>query len=179
MTKQNTDEVNQRIDLWFQLEMPKLFRYLCYRTCTRAAAEELTSVICEKAIQKIAAYDPSRGEIRLWIFGIARNELRMFFRARKGEPAEVSIDLLPDFVIQANSPEDEYQQKEAFLQIIQAIRRLPEREQELISLRYGAGLPVKEIAGILNMNENQVSVILHRSLDKIRSIQLEVCNEPA
>lgn len=178
MTTQLPADISERIDLWFQLEMPRLFRYLCYRTCDRGAAEELTSVICEKAIAKIASYDPSRGDLRVWMFGIARNELRIFFRSRMNKPGQVSLDKLPDFVIQADSPEQEYQKKETFIQVLASINRLPEREQELISLRYGAGLPMKEIASITKMNENQIGVTIHRSLEKIKINQLEVCDEP-
>lgn len=178
MTIPLPDETNERIELWFQLEMPRLFRYLCYRTCDKSSAEEITSAICEKALQKIAQYDPSRGDLRIWMFGIARNELRMHFRSLNNQPGMISIEQLPDFTIQAQSPEQEYQKKETFLQVLQAMKALSDREQEVIGLRYGAALPVKEIADILGMNENQVSVLIHRTIEKLKITQLEVCREP-
>jgi RNA polymerase sigma factor (sigma-70 family) len=169
--------VTERIELWFQQEMPRLYRYLCYQTCDKSSAEEITSSVCEKAISKIAQYDPSRGDLRIWMFGIARNELRMHYRSIQRQPGMVSIENLPDFIIQAGSLEEEYQKKETFLQVLQVIKTLSEREQEVIGLRYGAMLPVKEIAVILGMNENQVSVLIHRTLEKLKTIQMEVLNE--
>jgi RNA polymerase sigma factor (sigma-70 family) len=171
------EEVTERIELWFRQEMPRLYRYLCYQTCDKSSAEEITSSVCEKAISKITQYDPSRGDLRIWMFGIARNELRMYYRSIQHQPEMVSIENLPDFSIQAESPEQEFQKRESFLQVLQTITTLSEHEQEVIGLRFGAALPVKEIAVILGINENQVSVLLHRSIEKLKIIQMEVVDE--
>ena len=48
--------LNSRFELWFQEEMPRLYRYLCYQTRDSSAAEEITSSTCEKALKKINQY---------------------------------------------------------------------------------------------------------------------------
>ena len=50
-----------------------------------------------------------------------------------------------------------------------AIQRLPEKQREIICLYYLQDLPVREIAGILDMNENTVKVTLMRAREKLRS----------
>ena len=46
---------------------------------------------------------------------------------------------------------------------------LPEREQDLIALKYGAELTNREIANITNLSESNVGNILHRTVKNIRS----------
>lgn len=160
--------LTSRFELWFQEEMPRLYRYLCYQTRDTSAAEEITSSTCEKALKKIGQYDSARGDLRVWMFGIARNELRAYFRSLKQQPIEISIDSLPEFTFQLQSPEQDYQRKEAFIAVVHELTKLPDRDQEVIALRYGAGLPVGQIATILGLDENHVGVLLHRTVDKLK-----------
>lgn len=151
-----------------------LYRYLCYQTHDQLTAEEITSSCCEKALRKIDQYDPSRGELRVWLFGIARNELRAYYREKKRHPVQISLDSLPELNFQTSSPEQEYQKKEAFIQILRELSCLSEREQETIALRYGAGLAVQQIAIIMGIEENHVGVLLHRTIDKVKKSLEEV-----
>jgi RNA polymerase sigma-70 factor (ECF subfamily) len=167
------NELAQRFDIWFEEEMPRLFRYICYRTRDRCSAEEIISIICEKALTKIGQYDPSRGEMRLWLFGIARNELRGYYRTLTQHPSPISLDSLPDFTFQTHSPEEEYQKKEAFMQVLRVLGTLPEREQEIIALRYGASLTTQEISRLLGLKGNHVDILIHRTLNKLKQSQKE------
>ena len=166
-----------RFELWFQEEMPRLYRYVCYHTRDRVAAEEITATICEKALRKLDHYDPSRGEFRNWMFGIAKNELRAYFRSLKQHPTQIPLDCIPDITIQMQSPEQEYQQKEMFTQILGVLATLSEREQEVIALRYGGALPMQQIASIMGLKENHIGVLLHRAIDKIKKCLEEVSYE--
>jgi RNA polymerase sigma-70 factor (ECF subfamily) len=167
----------ERFEKWFEEEMPGLYRYLCYQTNDRSAAEEITAATCEKALTRLNQYDPQRGEMRVWLFGIARNEMRAFYRTRKQRGAPVSLESLPEFTFQTQSPEQELQYKEAFVELLQALAELTEREQEVIALRYGAALHIPEISRIMGLSENNVSVLLHRTIEKLRKTQMEVIYE--
>lgn len=159
-----------RFEAWFNEEMPRLYRYLCYQTRDRDAAEEITSRVCERALSRIGQYDPSRGELRMWIFGIARNELRGYFRTMQKSPSEISFEQLPDFSFPGRSPEEELQRKEIFFAVLKEINNLPGREQEVIALRFGAGLSVGEVGAILGITENNAGVLLHRTIEKLKNI---------
>jgi DNA-directed RNA polymerase specialized sigma24 family protein len=47
------------------------------------------------------------------------------------------------------------------LDVRRAIRLLPERDRELLALRYGADLSAKEIGTLVDMRTNAVEVALH------------------
>jgi RNA polymerase sigma-70 factor, ECF subfamily len=174
VTRYPQEALTVRFEQWFGEEMPRLYRYLCYQTRDPFAAEEITSTTCEKALKKIDQYDPLRGELRVWLFGIAKNEMRSYYRSLKQHPTQISIDHLPDFTFQTQSPEYEYQRKEAFARILRLLAEFPEREQEIIALRYGAALPVQQIASITGLEENHIGVLLHRIVDKLKKSLEEV-----
>lgn len=50
--------------------------------------------------------------------------------------------------------------------------KLPDREQNLIALKYGAGLTNREIAQVTGLSESNVGSILHRTVNKVR-VELE------
>jgi RNA polymerase sigma-70 factor (ECF subfamily) len=53
---------------------------------------------------------------------------------------------------------------------------LPEKEQELVALRYGAGLNNREIAKLLHLSESNVGTRLFRIVQSLRK-KMEVDNE--
>lgn len=164
-------------EAWYEQEMPRLYRYLCYRTRDKELAEEVTASTCEKALQKLSQYNPARGEFRSWLFGIAQNEIRLYFRSLNKQPAQVSFDSLPDIRISSASPEQEYQKKETFSQILLLLATFPESEQDVIALRYGAGLTNEEIALVTGLTTNHVAVLIHRALKKLRQVVEEASYE--
>ena len=53
---------------------------------------------------------------------------------------------------------------------------LPEKEQELVALKYGAGLNNREIAKLLHLSESNVGTRLFRTVESLRK-KMEVDNE--
>jgi RNA polymerase sigma-70 factor (ECF subfamily) len=49
------------------------------------------------------------------------------------------------------------------------VAKLPERERELLSLKYGAGATNRTIAELMNMSESNVGTILHRTVQELRA----------
>ena len=50
-----------------------------------------------------------------------------------------------------------------------ALSTLPERDRELIGLRYGAGLRAREMGAILGMETHPVEVALSRAVGRLRA----------
>jgi RNA polymerase sigma factor (sigma-70 family) len=68
------------------------------------------------------------------------------------------------------------EQAEEFSRLVAAINRLPGRERDLITLKYGAELNNRQIARQLHLSESNVGTILSRTLHKLR-LALEVHDE--
>ncbi len=164
----NDDNVLNLFEVWYEQEMPRLYRYIFYKIRDVAIAEDLTSLVCEQALGRLDQYDPGRGEMRAWMFGIARNAVRSHLRSLKRQPAPVSLDKLPEIRVQIRPVEQSYQVKEDFKQVLDRLSVLSDRDQDLIALRYGAGLTNQEIARINGMTDNHVAVRLRRALRKLK-----------
>ncbi len=157
-----------RFETWYERELPRLFNYVSYRVSDKATAEELTAAICERALLYLDRYDPNKGELEAWVFGIARNVIRGHYQKVQQNPPPLALEALPEIEAQGKSVEEIYLMEEEFRQIVRCLHRLSDVEQEVFALRYGAGLPNQEIARVMDLRPNYVAVALHRALKKLQ-----------
>lgn len=75
-----------------------------------------------------------------------------------------------DKIAPKSSPDEYILTEENNAYLLQALKHLNERERALVSLKYGAELKNTEIAQLMDLSESNVSVILCRSLKKLKKI---------
>ncbi len=153
---------------WYEAGIARLYKYVWYRVRDKAIAEELTAAVCERTLTLLDRYDPKKGDFQAWVFGIAHNEIRAFWRAQSRYAQLVSLDALPHYSNGRRPVEQMALDKEEAQAALKALSTLPQREQEIVALRYGAGFGNKEIAALTGLTENHVAVQLHRTLKKLR-----------
>ncbi len=135
---------------------------LAYHVHDRQLAEDLTQATFERALRAWSRFDPRRGSERAWLLRIAHN--LMIDHARRSPPTPVELDervgpRVPDPQARfAGSPE-----------LLEMIARLPQRDQEVLALRFGGELTTPEIAKLLELSVSNVQQILSRSLRKLRA----------
>ena len=66
--------------------------------------------------------------------------------------------------------EEGYARVEAGFAVERAMKSLPEREQQIIRLRFGAELSQAEIGSALGISQMHVSRLLRRGLDRVETI---------
>ena len=169
----------KQLETWFDRELDRLYNYVLYRVTDPAAAEEILSQAAELGVKRLDQYDPQKGSFAAWMFGITRNCLRDWLRARARQADPLSLDRLPAVAAAGESPEDQAEQAERFRQVIGQLSRLSENEREAVALRYGGGLKYPEIAGLMEISVDHVGVLLHRALEKLAQAstdEMEVFN---
>ncbi|MBN2148342.1 MAG: sigma-70 family RNA polymerase sigma factor [Anaerolineales bacterium] len=150
-------------------EMPRVYNFFIYRTGDRESAQDLTATTFERAWRKRSRYRSILASPATWLFAIAKNVLREHLRKvrlnhKKLEP-DLSSDDLPSTIDLENSIQ-QHQEKERLRRLL---LDLPEREQDLIAMKYGAGLTNREIARLTRLSETNVGSILHRTVKGLRS----------
>lgn len=158
---------------WYRGHRTTVYRYVRFRMATREAAEDVTSEVFLKALRSIHRYDPRRGSARTWLLRIARNAVTDHLRAlRRRGALHVSLDRVPDLVSDVPSQEERLLRQERIQALLNGNQTLRAHDQEILSLRYGAGLSNPEIAETLDISQNAVAVRLHRALARLRAAVL-------
>jgi len=146
--------------LWDALT-PKLFGYLINVTHDRMLAEDIFQTTWFKAINNLAHFQLRGVGFSAWLFAIAKNEYRQYWRKQKREIAFDPVE---------HDPQDPDQKDiESKIFIEQVLGLLSEEDRELIRLRYIADLPVRDIALILKLNFVTVRVRIHRAIARLRA----------
>jgi len=146
--------------------LPRLFHYFCYRTGDADAAEELTALTLETAWEKCGRYQKQLGAFNVWVFGIARKTAAQYFRTHRVLlPLESAINTPAPGMV-----EEETQKNLAFERVCSLLAEFPDRERELVALKYGADLTNREIAHLRGLSESNVGTIVSRVITKLRKV---------
>ena len=147
--------------------MPKIYRYVSYRVNDAATAEDITSGVFEKALAKFCDYRADRGAISTWLFTIARNSVIDYYRRRSKRPT-VSLDDAPPLADDGDPVTDEIARREMRALLRLCLEILSRREQDIVSLKFGAEATNRQISRQLRLTESNIGTILYRTVRKLR-----------
>jgi RNA polymerase sigma-70 factor (ECF subfamily) len=154
---------------WYHEHRASVYRYIRFRVATREAAEDVTSEVFMKALRSFERYDASLAAPRTWLLRIARNAVTDHLRALKRRGSlHVTLDRVPDLVAEVPDQEERLLREERIQTLLNGNQTLSQPDQEILSLRFGAGLSNGEIAETLNITHNAVAVRLHRALKRLK-----------
>src|SRR5947209_17343316 len=153
-------------DALYQQYYPPIFAFLQFLVGAPEAAEDLASLVFEKAwlhLDDLRSPDTAGP----WLFRIARNCATDYFRRCK--PTLSLEQLLPIAHLQVDSLEEAAIAREEERILLGHLGALPEREREVIGLKFVVGLTNREIARSLQLPEGTVSSLLYRGLRRLRA----------
>ncbi len=153
----------------YQKWLKPVYRYFYFRVGNEEDAQDLTSQVFLKAYEDLPHYR-QRGCFSAWLFAIARARVVDFYRKKKPQVPLTEARLLTD----ESSPMAQAIREEELHQVLELVRRLPPDQQELLRLRFVAGLNYREIGGILHRTEDAVRKAVSRVLERV---QMEVDHE--
>jgi RNA polymerase sigma-70 factor (ECF subfamily) len=153
----------------YDLFFARIYNYVRYRCEDSDIADDLTAQIFERLLNKITGYSSQKGIFEAWLFSLARNAIIDHHRARKLRaflPWE-NARQTPDGSL---SPEEHFIRGEFEAQLLKALPHLTDRERDLLGLKYAWGLKNNQIAELTGIREGNVSIILHRSISRLRTL---------
>lgn len=140
-----------------------IFRHCYFRVFNRERAKELmqeTFLRTWKYIGKGQKID----NLKAFLYRTANNLIIDESRKKK----ESSLDKLEEEgfepALEGSEPQDFLELK----RVLKALDKVDPKYRDVVSLRYLDDLSVKEIAQLINETENNVSVRLHRALQKLK-----------
>jgi RNA polymerase sigma-70 factor, ECF subfamily len=148
----------------YQADLPRLYNFFRYRVGDDRLAEDLTAETFEKAWRNRDQYKHDLSAFSTWLFTIAKHTVADYFRKPQREvPLDAAIHLAHDETV-----EGLYQQNSDFEKLSTLLAQLPDRDRDLIALKYGAGLTNRMIADLHGMSESNVGTIIHRATQQLR-----------
>ena len=150
--------------LLYERHRDQIYWYLRTRTTSDDDAADLVQQTFLRAFDAFGQYQPRKGPVVAWLFGIARNLASNFHRSRR---PTIAWDLIPDVLRSAEEdPESAVVRREDLSRLSAAFRQLPPDKRELIVLRFVGGLTGSEIAAVIGKSEaaskKQLSRTVHR-----------------
>ena len=167
----------QAFGVIFETYYEPIFGYILKRVGNVHAAQDVASETFFKALDRLWQFKWKGVSISSWLYRIATNEINQHFR--KNKKVRYSIEALleesgielrdeRDLMEEILEQEKEMENAQAWRQARKLIHDLPEKYQEVLSLRFFEDKKIREIAEILGKREGTVKSLLSRGIARLR-----------
>ncbi len=146
---------------------PRVYTYFRCRCADLQACDDLTAQTFEQALTHLRDFDPERGSFAAWLFGIARNNANAALR-QKLRTLWLPLEALLSRPGNDPPPEEAAIAADRRSLLASCVRALPPRQRDLLALKFMGELTNRQIAEMSGLSEQNVAVILHRSLHDLR-----------
>ena len=156
----------------------RILRYVSFKSGSPMEAEDITGDVFVKMIESINSFKWQGHPFSSWLFRIAHNLVVDHFR-KSARKKTVPLDAAAFAVGATSSDIDRIVETNlSMMEVKAAMQDLTSLQQEVISLRFAAGLSVLETAHALGKNDNAVKALQHVGLKKLRATLAQTPREP-
>ena len=145
----------------------RIYRYIYFRVTDEEVAEDLTSQVFLKAWENLDRCKSTGAPFIAWLYTIARNTVIDHYRTRKNTVAlEEAYSLASD----DPSPDQQIELQFETEALREALKELTEDQQQVVVLKFIAGLSTDEIAEQLGKRAGAVRALQMRALQALAGI---------
>lgn len=168
MVEVKSQNLNKEFNESYEQFSDAIFRYCLYKTFNRQKALDLTQDTFIKTWEHL-----SKGKkvenLKAFLYKVAGNLVIDNRRKKKTE----SLDKMTERGFDVKNDRDEISAIENIFEnklALEAIEKLDEKYRDVIILRFVEDMEIKEIAKTIKESENNISVRIHRGLEKLKTI---------
>ncbi|MFN8528048.1 MAG: sigma-70 family RNA polymerase sigma factor [Anaerolineae bacterium] len=151
----------------YERYVEKIYSYIYYRTGNHHDAEDLTARVFFRAMSHIETYTERGVPFQAWLYRIAHNLIANWHRDR-GRRKIIALDEFLASSLKSEAPDRQAEENEEREALLNAIRRLPEERQQLLTLKFVEHLSNAEIGQMMNRTEGAIKSLYHRTLIALR-----------
>ncbi len=167
-----TEEQKAAFEKIYTEHFSYVYNFIYMKVLHKEVAEDICSKAFFNAFSHFESYDPAISGVRTWLCTIARNCLLDYYKSTSTNRLELTDDM-PDVPV---SDDYEIMKNPLNQEVGRLLSLLSSEEREILSLRFGMDLPVKEIAEMLGITQNACSHRLNRIIEKCRKIEEKAGN---
>lgn len=161
----------QAIAALYDRHFQAVYNYIYYRVSDQHTAEDLSSEVFIRMLQKLPEYSDRGRPFLAWLYTIARNLVIDHYRSEgKMEQVNIKEDLedkkkgSPSQVVQAQMDQECFRE---------ALARLPEAQRQMLMHRFINGFSFPDIAELLNKSDRALRSLQHRALRSLHKALVE------
>ena len=149
----------------YQRYVDRVYRYMCVRLGDPAEAEDLTAEVFLRALEKLDSFRWRGVPFGAWLFRLAHNIAVDYWRKRR------PLHSLGAVSAGHNGDVEKRLEREALIQEIRdALELLTPLQQQVLTLRFAAGLSIAETARVMGKREGAVKNLQHKALKALRRV---------
>jgi RNA polymerase sigma-70 factor (ECF subfamily) len=145
-----------------------IFRYVYHRVGNQAVAEDMLSDVFVRALEGLPAYRDTGRPFEAWLYRIAQARVVDYYRQRSRR----QITSLDERLAAGDEADPRMlaANRDDSRRAWEAVNRLTEEQQQVISMRFIAGYSTQEVASLLGKTEGAVKALQHRALASLRRL---------
>jgi len=146
---------------------PRIYGYVASRVGDPTLADDLTSEVFLRALEGLPRFEYRGISLGAWLYRIAHDRLADHFRQHaRRETLPLENGVLPP----QNGVEHEAEANLEAQRLKKAIGQLTADQQQVILLRFNAGLKLKEAAYVMDRSIGAVKMLQLRALARLRQL---------
>ncbi len=148
----------------------RIYRYIYFRVSDDVVTEDLTSQVFLKAWESLDRYTAGSSPYLAWLYTIARNLVIDYYRTKK---ATVNLDEVSQSHASDPAPDDDVQHRLDVQAIRDAMQTLTDEQQQVLTLRFIAGMSTEDIAKLMDKREGAIRALQMRALQALTKYMSE------
>jgi len=145
-----------------------IYRHCYFRLLSKHRAEELVQETYLKTWQYLES-GKEVDNLRPFLYRVATNLIIDHVRRKKEESLDAMLEANPAKE-PAGSDESDIERRTLLAQVKESLAGLSQEERDLVTMRYIDDMDPKEIAEIVGITPNYVSVKLNRAVKKLKQL---------
>ncbi|MDX1612875.1 MAG: sigma-70 family RNA polymerase sigma factor [Candidatus Promineifilaceae bacterium] len=140
---------------------PVIYRYIVMKVGNHHAAEDLTSEVFVRLLSAVRDQRAPQNTLRGWLFRVASIVVADYHRQRYRDR---DVDWRSVDERSYMDPRQQTAKKEQVEALHEALTELTDNQQEVIALRFGAGMAIRDVAMTMNKSEGAVKMLQARAV---------------
>lgn len=145
-----------------------IFRYIVFKVGDQQTAEDLTGEVFVRFLDSLQSHNAPRKTIEGWLYRVANHVVNDYFRKRYRRKPE--LPLTWEVEGERPKPDDQLVKKESYHDLYEAIDDLTHAQQDVVALRFGFGMPIREVAHTIGKSEGAVKQLQARAVASLARI---------
>lgn len=152
----------------YDCHAPRVYAYVYRRVGDPHLAEDLVGDVFVRVVQAIRSKRPWHTSFRAWLYRIAHNVVIDHYRHQQPVPtASLDEGWLPAVEESSRAP---LQDPLDHQRLRAALCHLTQEQQQVLVLRFGEGLTIRETAQVMRKTTGAVKALQHRAIVTLRRI---------